>query len=138
MEGTRRFGVGQVRWMQVAYAFLAVPQVLAVVGDLRHGGTPDGWTAISALGAVGSVLVVLLVVPRSIVHVGDGRLRWWVGRQHHDLTFDEVADIGPDPRWWGSSQLVTTDGRVLQLPLQPQHGPEVWHLVLGDRNPAAA
>ncbi|GAB4065729.1 hypothetical protein GCM10028777_16240 [Angustibacter speluncae] len=118
-------------------AFVGLSQVLAVVGDLRYGGAPDGWTVVSALGAVGSLLLVLLVVPRSIVHVGDGRLRWWVGRRHHDLGFDEIADIRRHPRS-GGSQVVTTDGRVLRLPLQPQHGPEVWQLVLGDRSPSPA
>jgi hypothetical protein len=82
-------------------------------------------------------LAVVLTAGRSLVHVSHGRISWALGFRRHDLAFDEVADIRRDPRWWATSQLVTTDGRVLRLPLQPHHGSEVWHLVLGDRTPSA-
>jgi hypothetical protein len=136
--GARRFGVGQARTTQGVFAFVGLTQVMAVVSDWRYAGGPDGLTVISALGAVMSLVLVLVVAPRSIVRVGEGRISWWFGRRHHDLAFDEVADIRPDPRWWAASQLVTTDGRVLRLPLQPHHGPAVWRLVLGDRTPSPA
>lgn len=123
--------------MQAAFGVLGASQVLAVVGDLRYSGGPDGWTMVSAVGAVLSLLLVLLVAPRSIVRVGDGRIAWAVGRRRYDLAFDEVADIRRRPHR-DASEVVTTDGRVLRLPLQPQHGPEVWQLVLGDRTPSPA
>ncbi len=135
--GLQRFGVGQVRATQGVFAFVGTTQVLAVLSDWRYAGGPDGWTVVPAVAAVAS-LVAVLAAGRSLVQLGDGRISWALGLRHHDLSFDEVADIRPDPRWWvASSQLLTTDGRVLRLPLQPQHGPEVWQLVLGARNPAA-
>jgi hypothetical protein len=137
MEGTRRFGLAVVRFQQTVFVVVGLAQLLSAVRAWRDAGGPDGWVLLSGALIAGCVLAAV-AVQRQIVRVGDGRIAWRLGYQHHDLPFDQVADIRRDPRWWAAaSQVVTTDGRVLRLPLQPRHGPEVWHLVLGERNPAA-
>lgn len=135
--GVQRFGLVQARAMQGVFALLALIQTLQAVSGWRQAGGLDGMVVVSVCAAVLSAAVVV-IAPWSVVRVGDGRIAWAVGVRRHDLAFEEVADIRQDPRWWGASQLVTTDGRVLRLPLQPHHGAEVWHLVLGDRTPSAA
>ena len=135
MEGTRRFGLAAVRFQQAVFVVVGLAQLLSAVRAWRDAGGPDGWVLLSGALIVGCVLAGV-AVQGQVVRVGHGRIVWRLGHQHHDLPFDQVADIRRDPRWWAASQVVTTDGRVLRLPLQPQHGPEVWQLVLGDRSPS--
>lgn len=137
MEGTRRFGIGIVRFQQGLFAVVALTQLLGAFTAWRDAGGLDGWVLLSAALVVVCGLAAV-AVHGQVVRVGEGRISWRLGLRSHDLAFHEVAEIRRDPRWWAASQLVTTDGRVLRLPLQPQHGSEVWRLVLGDRTPSPA
>jgi hypothetical protein len=133
--GTRRFGVGWARAQLTVWLLLALVQALTAVNAWRDAGGPDVWALLWLSIAAISVLNALSA-QAGVVRVGGGRLAWGFGRRRHDLAFDEIADIRRHPQA-DRSEVVTTDGRVLRLPLQPHHGSEVWHLVLGDRTPSA-